>query len=1184
MKNSCNILSTTIAFTIYVLIFFANPAGSQAIAETAILDQSLAAPERVKTYLKNGEFAKAIELARYAIAKGDSDQSAEILDLLVQSRSQKIFDTLLREYLHIDEDTQILKHLIPALGSSQFIGVEAALTPLLQSKETYIKAYTIESLAKRGKCGDSLEPFVFLLQDSEWAVRHSASEAIAQLGNQKTVELLLPLLVDERDYVRRSVAEVLGEFKDERVIIPLCDLLHDASMKVRSSAAYSLGKLDFDGAVIPLIESLDDKSSDVRGNIAEALGIIGDKRAEEPLCLLLEDTSPGVQEHAAEALAWLDSEHAVQPLLHFLKKTEPYHARGPLVYALRKISREQLTKSIDSFLALINKNDVEMWRAVSTVFQKINDERLTSALISKLRHHDNEIRRAAVEVLGEIGDPSGFEPLLGLLQLTLLGDRDIYLLNSLIDALIRIDPERAVETLLFLLHNSDWSVQSKAAEASAKLGDDRTIPVLIKLLSDRDSSVRRSAAKALGQLGDERAIEPLIVMLDDDDARDAAADALGELGSEDASEALLHLLYGDQKSAMADVAEALGQVANEQAVPQLLELLNSEDEDIRCSAVEALGRIGSPQALGPLVDLLNDEESGMWFDTVEALGRIGHGEAVKPLLGLVTDMNGNFLRSKNTALAPVKALVQIGSPKATAALLHVLTGKRSCPDGYNPEWAETAKIAWRPASSQVIVPLLHLLSRGCDDLAPNAAESLGKLAPTQVIAPLIRDLEKSEKIGTYYNPAKLLGRIGHKRALEPLFIHLKNGRPWSREARAEALGLLGRKEAISPLIELLQDTDADVRRAAVKALAKLSAHEAIGEFKELYGEASENKTFLAVALLCLGEKDGLDALQEIIESPKIWQRKYVAELFGEMPSVSGNAFLHNMLDDKNLHVRTQAILSIGKAKALEELPRLHALAYYPNIRIREAVLKALLEFASPESIELLRHKALDIEERSSIRFMAIEGLQEIGTKEAVSALLEVLDGTDDQFYLKTADALGYTRSKQALPRLLEFFKEQGSVDNTLDERGQTDSNEGKILKTLGAQSYKKLVTAYSISLIDPHREGLKLLSHYSEEVRGGAWLALAQPPLTKNRPFSLKNGVSVVRLLETLDSERMKSNNQSFRHASYRAIDGILVTLEAYGGARELHALETFLQTVQDKEDVLTRLEWTIERLREREH
>ena len=98
------------------------------------------------------------------------------------------------------------------------------------------------------------------------------------------------------------------------------------------------------------------------------------------------------------------------------------------------------------------------------------------------------------------------------------------------DDLAKLGPS-AVPELIRALRDSEYRVQSVAADALAKLGDRRAVEPLIAVLKDGEWLVRWSAAEALGKLGDARAVEPLQGLLGDEHpaVRTATAEALKRL-------------------------------------------------------------------------------------------------------------------------------------------------------------------------------------------------------------------------------------------------------------------------------------------------------------------------------------------------------------------------------------------------------------------------------------------------------------------------------------------------------------------------------------------------------------------------------------------------------------------------------------------------------------------------------
>jgi hypothetical protein len=78
-----------------------------------------------------------------------------------------------------------------------------------------------------------------------------------------------------------------------------------------------------------------------------------------------------------------------------------------------------------------------------------------------------------------------------------------------------------------------------------------------------------------------------------------------------------------------------------------------------------------------------------------------------------------------------------------------------------------------------------------------------------------------------------------------------------------------------------------------------------------------------------------------------------------------------------------------------------------------------------------------------------------------------------------------------------------------------------------------------------------------------------------------------VSLIEKLYRQRKQSEIPWFSYAAYRAIDHILMNIEAFGGEEELTRLEALYKNLSEKEGkdfpegVETRMEWAIERLKE---
>jgi len=187
------------------------------------------------------------------------------------------------------------------------------------------------------------------------------------------------------------------------------ETLRDTSWEVRKAVIEALGRLRDARAVEGLAGALKDSDNDVRETAVEALCQIGDPRALERLILALCDPETSIRQAAASALMRLDrnwersdsAQRAIPELKAALKSRD---------YWIRQSAAEVLTR--------IGKNQSSMrglQRGIGGAGQFRNDVAI-QILSDALRDGDRDLRQAAVEALGRIGDHSLCEPMSSLLQ------------------------------------------------------------------------------------------------------------------------------------------------------------------------------------------------------------------------------------------------------------------------------------------------------------------------------------------------------------------------------------------------------------------------------------------------------------------------------------------------------------------------------------------------------------------------------------------------------------------------------------------------------------------------------------------------------------------------------------------------------------------------------------------------
>ncbi|MEG3955036.1 HEAT repeat domain-containing protein [Microcoleus sp. herbarium2] len=300
---------------------------------------------------------------------------------------------------------------------------------------------------------------------------------------------------------------------------------------------------------------------------------------------------------------------------------------------------------------------------------KANPKEIAS-LIEKLKTNDGRELDAAMEKLGEIGEPA-IPALREALQ-----NKNLQVRRSAAYVLRRMGPP-AIPALAKALKNSDANVRRDAAYALGRMGAEAktAVPQLVPLLKDSDAKVRSNAASALEEIGAKAktAVPQVVRLLKDSDAnvRSSAASALERIGAEakTALPQLVPLLKDSNANVRSSAASALGRIGAEAktALPHLVPLLKDSNANVRDSAAYALGRIGAEAktALPQLVPLLKDSNANVRSSAASALGKMGAEAktALPQLVPLLQDSNAKVCSDAASALEKIGAEAKTAVPQ-----------------------------------------------------------------------------------------------------------------------------------------------------------------------------------------------------------------------------------------------------------------------------------------------------------------------------------------------------------------------------------------------------------------------------------------------------------------------------------------------------------------------------------------
>jgi len=270
------------------------------------------------------------------------------------------------------------------------------------------------------------------------------------------------------------------------------------------------------------------------------------------------------------------------------------------------------------------------------------------------------------------------------------------------------------------------------------------------------------------------------------------------------------------------------------AVQPLIELLKNERIRVRSGAIQILGRIGDPASVKPLIETLKDVSPDMRHCSIKAIRKLGDKKAIIPLTHLITD--SYHYNRKET----VDTLEELGwLAETNEENLDCLVA--------NKNWELIINLG-----DSAVEKLIFLLDDYDSDIQQQATYCLGKIGNKRAFEPLIQALQNGR------NEAQTivaLGEIGDKRAFDILVEIITADdtgvsstyaeRIWLSSTAMRALGMLGDERAFKILMEKLNDlypylhhTDFEYYEAAVEGLGNLGDKRAVPSLIEILRDSN----------------------------------------------------------------------------------------------------------------------------------------------------------------------------------------------------------------------------------------------------------------------------------------------------------------------------------------------------------
>jgi bilin biosynthesis protein len=262
---------------------------------------------------------------------------------------------------------------------------------------------------------------ILMVQSQNDALIERVNEQITLGTFDHTDRQLLRQLVeglgDTRGLVRLRFAETLGEIGEPATPFLIEALANDPNVVVRRASAKTLTIIGDNAAVPALLHAfLNDPDTVVRSSSAGAMARTGESAVPALLDILASPEQPeDIKGHAAWALAFIGSEAAEH--LYKALNSASLDVRCAVIGALGHVAQEQSDeKSCNLLVAALTDPEAIIRTEAAAVLGQVNYPPAVPHLILAIQDTDLDVRKAAVNSLGKIGDRTAMQPLQALLN------------------------------------------------------------------------------------------------------------------------------------------------------------------------------------------------------------------------------------------------------------------------------------------------------------------------------------------------------------------------------------------------------------------------------------------------------------------------------------------------------------------------------------------------------------------------------------------------------------------------------------------------------------------------------------------------------------------------------------------------------------------------------------------------
>lgn len=369
-----------------------------------------------------------------------------------------------------DRDDDVRKFSLDLIHDIQFCSYPEKLVEMLTGDpNANVRAAAAKTIG-RLQYKKAVPQLIKALSDEEW-VCFSALEALTNLSDDSTTNVIIDLLNNPSETIRYAAIEALGKISSSRAVEYLTRHISKADGFEKSTTIKNLARMgcvpSMPGVTETLITMI--KEDDWEDKLAALKGLVTLK-AYDAIYHIVDmagsfDLSDPESEDKLNAIKEVIHDFGCNTPLIDLLNDDSVKYRGKVV-VIEIVGDLKCKNSVPALIKLLKSDFRDVRRTSIKSLGKIESDEAKECLMEAISNDDSHVRKTAVAALGRIGEMTAFEPLIKMLRNEQYND----VIHEFINALMNINSTLFLSRICELNEN----IQKLAARYTSELNSEIT--------------------------------------------------------------------------------------------------------------------------------------------------------------------------------------------------------------------------------------------------------------------------------------------------------------------------------------------------------------------------------------------------------------------------------------------------------------------------------------------------------------------------------------------------------------------------------------------------------------------------------------------------------------------------------------------------------------------------------------